>query len=216
MTEVNRTDTTGGPTPGSPMTLAAWARSHAPHLSEVSNSNPAATLGRHNLVAITGDIEAARVVALDFERTSADDADTTMVVLGHAVSREDTGQADPEGVTSHAARKTFLGGIPGAVVCALILGVGVWLVTESGPATLAAAVGGAIFGFSVTAVWSFVIGTGQSPAYQQGFIDPEAADAIVVAITVDDAALVDQARQAVSADDRVRLFVLNERGQPID
>lgn len=216
MTELNRTDRPDGPTPSTPVTLTAWAHRHAPHLSEVSNSNPSATLGRHNLVAITGDLGAARVVALDFERSSANDADTTMLVLGHAVAREATHQADPEGVTSHAARRTVLGGIPGAVVCALIIGLGVWFVTDSGPASFAAAVGGAIFGFYVTAVWSFVIGTGQSEAYQQGFIDPEAADAIVIAITVDDHALIDQARRTVSAGDAVRLFELDERGQLID
>lgn len=216
MTELNRADSTDGSRPAAPVTLTAWAHRHAPHLTEVSNSNPSATFGRHNLVAITGDLEAARVVALDFERSSANDADTTMLVLGHAVSPEATQQADPEGVTSHAARRTLLGGIPGAVVCALIIGLGVWFVTDSGPASLAAAVGGAIFGFYVTAVWSFVIGTGQSDAYQQAFIDPGAADAIIVAITVDDHELIDQARQAVSADDKVRLFELDERGQPID
>jgi len=209
MNELNRTGTADGRTP---VTLTAWAHRHAPHLSEVSNSNPNATLGRHNLVAITGDLEAARVIALDFERTSANDADTTMLVLGHEVLPGVTQQTDPEGVTSHAARRTLLGGIPGAAVCALIIGLGVWFVTESGAATAAAAVGGAIFGFYVTAVWSFVIGTGQSEAYQQGFIDPDAADAIVIAITVEDHALIDQAHQAVSADDKVRLFELDNRG----
>lgn len=216
MTELNRTDMTQGHVPGTPLTLRAWAHRHAPHLTEVSNSNPNATLARHNLVAITGDLGAARVVALDFERSSANDADTTMLVLGHAVSREATHQADPEGVTSHAARRTVLGGIPGAVVCALIIGLGVWFVTDSAPASIAAAVGGALFGFYVTAVWSFVIGTGQTEAYQQGFIDPRAADAIVIAITVDDHALIDQARQAVSADDTVRLYELDERGRPVE
>ena len=195
------------------MTLTSWARAHAPHLSEVSNSNPAATFRRHNLLAITGDIEAARVVALDFERTTENDTDTTMLVLGHDVDREAKHEADPEGVTSHAARRTFLGGLPGAVVFALIIGVGVWLVTESVPATAAAAIGGAIFGFYVTAVWSFVIGTGQSQAYQQGFIDPDAADAVVVALHVDDRALIDDARKSVASDDRIRLFEVDEQGR---
>ncbi len=203
----------GGSPAGVPVTLTAWAKRHAPHLSEVSNSNPNATLQRHNLVAITDDIEVARVVALDFERTTESDTDTTMIVLGHEVSRETKHQADPEGVTTHAARRTFLGGLPGAVICALLIGLGVWFVTESGPATAAAAVGGAIFGFYVTAVWSFVIGTGQSRAYQQGFIDPDAADAVVVALHVEDHALIEQARHAVASEEKVRLFELDERGE---
>ena len=215
MTDSNRTDTTENATPGATVTLTAWARRHAPQLDEVSNSNPNATLRPHNLVAVTDDLEAAQGVALDFERTTADTADTTMLVLGHAVDRESTRQADPEGVTSHAGRRIALGGIPGAAVCALIIGLGVWFVTGSGAATAAAAVGGAVFGFYVTAVWSFVIGTGQSEAYQQGFIDPEAADAIVVALHVDDPSLIEQARHAVVSDDQVRLFELDERGQLI-
>jgi hypothetical protein len=195
------------------VSLAAWAHQHAPHLSEVSNSNPSAVLGRHNLVAITDDLGAARVVALDFERTTEDDTDTTLLVLGHAVSRESTHQADPEGVTAHAARRTLLGGVPGAVVCALIIGLGVWLITGHGAATAAAAIGGAIFGFYVTAVWSFVIGTGQSQAYQQGFIDPDAADAVIVALHVEDHELIDRARRTVAGTDDVRLFELDARGQ---
>jgi hypothetical protein len=64
-----------------------WAQAKIPHLSEVSNSNPDATLRRHNLVAVTDDLETARVLALDFERSTSADFDTTMLVLGHAVDR---------------------------------------------------------------------------------------------------------------------------------
>ncbi len=214
MNESDRIHATEHATPkDAPLTLTSWARQQAPHLSEVSNSNPTATLQRHNLVAITDDVEAARVVALDFERTTEHDTDTTMLVLGHPVERESKHEADPEGVTSHAARRTVLGGIPGAVICALIIGLGVWFITESVPATAAAAVGGAIFGFYVTAVWSFVIGTGQSEAYQQGFIDPDAADAIVVALHTNDPELIEQARQAVSSDDKIRVFEIDQRGR---
>jgi hypothetical protein len=223
MNEFERTSPTDGttrsrrntPLPDPPVKLATWAHHHAPHLSEVSNSNPNATLQRHNLVAITDDIEAARVVALDFERTTSEDNDTTMLVLGHQVDRESTHEADPEGVTTHAARRTLIGGVPGAVICAFLIGLGVWLITESGAATAGAALGGAIFGFYVTAVWSFVIGTGQSEAYQQGFIDPDAADAIIVALHVEDPDLIQQARHAVASEDKVRLFELDERGQPV-
>ena len=109
----------------------------------------------------------------------------------------------------------MLGGLPGAAICAAIIGLGVWFVTESAAAAAGAAIGGAIFGFFVTAVWSFVIGTGQSQAYQQGFVDPEAADAIMVALHVDDTEPVDIARQAVASEERVRLFDIDEQGQLI-
>jgi hypothetical protein len=195
------------------LTLTEWARQQAPRLSVVSNSNPDATLLGHNLVAITDDIEAARVIALDFERTSAGDTDTTMLVLGHPVDRENTHEADPEGVTTHAAKRTLIGGVPGAVVFAAILAIAVWFITGNAAITAGAALGGAIFGFYVTGVWSFVIGTGQSRAYRGGFIDPDAADAIVVALHVDDPGLIAEARRSVSAEDRVRLFEVDRHGE---
>jgi hypothetical protein len=197
------------------LNLTSWARRHAPHLDEVSNSNPSATLRQHNLVALTDDVEVARTVALDFERTADGDSDTTTLVLGHAVDRESKHQVDPEGVTSHAARRTVLGGLPGAVVCAAILGLGVWFVTESAAAAAAAAIGGAVFGFAVAAVWSYVIGTGQSSAYQQGFIDPDAADAVIVALHVDDPTVIDVARDALADDDRVRLIEVDANGRRV-
>ena len=195
------------------LTLTEWARRQAPRLSVVSNSNPNATLLSHNLVAITDDIEAARLIALDFERTTSSDTDTTMLVLGHAVDREATHEADPEGVTKHAARRTLIGGVPGALVFAAIIGLGVWLLTGHAAITAGAAVGGAIFGFYVTAVWSYVIGTGQSRAYRGGFIDPDAAEAIVVALRLEDPELIAEARRSVSGEDRVRLYEVDRHGE---
>jgi hypothetical protein len=181
----------------------------------VSNSNPSATLRQHNLVVLTDDVEVARMVVLDFERAADGDSDTTMLVLGHDVDRESKHQADPEGVTSHAARRSVLGGLPGAIICAAILGLGVWLVTESVPAATAAAIGGAVFGFAVAAVWSYVIGTGQSSAYQQSFIDPDAADVVIVALHVDDPTTIDVARSALADDDRLRLVEVDANGQAV-
>ncbi len=80
-----------------------------------------------------------------------------------------------------------------------MIGVAVWFITHGGAATVGAALDGAIFGFYVTAVWSFVIRTEQSGVYRQSFIDPDAADAIIVAIHHDDADVIEQA-QAASGD----------------
>jgi hypothetical protein len=216
MTDDDRRTAPDTPAAGpDPVNFTTWARTMVPHLSEVSNSNPNAILQRHNLVAVTDDVETARAVALDFERTTSPDHATTMLVLGHAVDRESTHEADPEGAVKHAARRTLLGGIPGAVVFALVIGLGVWLMTGNAAVTAGGAIGGAIFGFYVTAVWSFVIGTGQSEAYQQSFIDPDAADAVVVALHVEDPSLIEQARRSVSGNDKVRLFELDERGQRV-
>lgn len=202
------------PTPAhGPVNFTEWAQTKIPHLSQVSNSNPSASLLRHNLVAVTADAETARAIALDFERSSSDDTDVSMLVLGHAEDRESKHQADPEGVTTHAAKRGLLGGIPGAVVAALIIGVGVWLVTDSFAATIGATIGGAIFGFYVGAVWSYVIGTGQSDAYTQSFVDPDAADAILVAFHSDDPTPVDEVRQSVGHSDDVRFYDVDEQGE---
>jgi hypothetical protein len=91
----------------------------------------------------------------------------------------------------------------------------VWFVTESAAAAAAAAIGGAVFGFAVAAVWSYVIGTGQSSAYQQGFIDPDAADAVIVALHVDDPTVIDVARDALADDDRVRLIEVDANGRRV-
>ncbi len=196
-----------------PMNFANWARAAAPHLDELSNSNPNARLLEHNLIAITDDTETARSIALDFERTTGGDTDTSMLVLGHPENRESKHQADPEGVTTHAAKRSLLGGLPGAVIFALVIGVGVWLVTDSLPATFGAAVGAAMFGFFSIATWSYVMGTGQSRAFQQSFIDPDAADAIIVAFHTHDRSLMDDARQAVGHADDVRLYEVDARGK---
>lgn len=195
------------------MNFTEWAQSRAPQLSEVSNSNPNAKLLRHNLVAMTDDPKAARTIALDFERAADDNFDTTMLVLGHPESRESKHKADPEGVTAHAAKRSLIGGVPGAVIGALVIGLGSFLLTKSGVAAVGGAIGGAIFGFFVAAVVSFVIGTGQSETYQQSFIDPDAADSIMVAIHSDDPAVIDSARKAVKEDDRIQLFDVDARGE---
>ena len=72
------------------LNLTSWARRQAPHLDEVSNSNPAATLRRHNLVAVTDDVEAARVE----QRT---DLDRLVIDL------ETNGTIDPEDAIRRAA-----------------------------------------------------------------------------------------------------------------
>lgn len=202
-----------GPAGGTTVNFTDWAKSYAPNLSEVSNSNPSATLLRHNLVAMTDDLEAARAVALDFERASDDNYDTTMVVLGHAEVREDSHEFDPEGVFEHAAKRSLMGGVPGAAIGAVVIGLAVFLLTRSAAATVGAAIGGAIFGFFLMGLWSFGIGTGRSEAYQQTFVDPDAADCIFVTIHSEDPSVIDTARKAVIKDDRIQLFDVDARGE---
>ena len=209
------TTTHDGGAAGDSVNFTDWATREFSHLSEVSNSNPNARLRRHNLVAVTDRTDVGRAIALDFERRQGNGADISTLVLGHPAPRSATQQADPEGVTNHAARRSIIGGVPGAVAAALIIGVGVWLLTGGVAATAGAAIGGAIFGFYVSAVWSYVIGTGQSEAFQQGFVDPDATDAFIVAFHADDRSSIDEVRRAVAHSDQVRLVDVDAQGNVV-
>jgi hypothetical protein len=109
----------------------------------------------------------------------------------------------------------MIGGVPGALIGALIVGLGAFALSRE-PALLAGgAIGGAFFGFFVAAVWSFVIGTGQSKAYQDSYVDPETADVCVVALHADDPDTVAVAEHSIEGTDGVRLMRVDRRGETI-
>jgi hypothetical protein len=174
-----------------------WSQRLAPGSDVLRNSDPHAVLLDHNLVAITSDPDRAHDVARSLERVQPDHALLTTIVYGDAGRRDPDHTVDPEGVTAHAGRRSLLGAIPGAIVGAVVIGLGVWLATDSTTGAIAAAVGGALFGAAVAAVWSFVIGTGQSEAFLDTFVDAEAADVTVIAVHADDPERIDDAVEAL-------------------
>lgn len=196
-----------------PIRMTEWARRQAPHLSEVSGTTPDPELEEHNLVAVTHDVDTAREVALAFERARTTDSEVSTVVLGHPVDRTDRPLADPEGVTTHAARRAAMGAVPGAVVGAVVIGLAVFLISGSGPGLVGAVIGGALFGAGVAAVWGFVIGTGQSRAYQQSFVDPEASDVVFVSVHAADEGCVTAAEDAAAGIDGVRFRRVDRQGR---
>jgi len=196
--------------------MTEWARRQAPHLSEVSGTTPDPELEEHNLVAVTHDLDKAHSVARAFERVRLADSEISTVVLGHPVDRTERKSADPEGVTGHAAKWAGLSAIPGAVIGALVIGLAVFFITDSGPGTIGAAIGGAFFGAYVSGTWGFVIGTGQSRAYEQSFVDPKATDVVFVSVHSSDESLLRAAEEAVSHIDGIRLRRVDRNGNLLD
>ena len=199
-----------------PIRMTEWARRQAPHLSEVSGSTPDPELEEHNLVAVTHDLDTAHSVALAFERVRLADSEVSTVVLGHPVDRTERKTADPEGVTTHAAKWAGLSAIPGAVIGALVIGLAVFFVTDSAAGTIGAAVGGAFFGAYVSGTWGYVIGTGQSRAYEQTFVDPEATDVVFVSVHGSDESVVRAAEEAASEIEGIRLRRVDRGGRLLD
>jgi hypothetical protein len=177
--------------------FADWSQRLAPGSDVLRNSDPHAVLLDDNLVVTTTDPERAHDVARALERAHSDPALLTTVVYGRSERRDPERTVDPEGVTAHAGRRSLIGAVPGAIIGALVIGLGVWLATDSTTGAAAAAVGGALFGAAVAAVWSFVIGTGQSEAYLDTFVDATAADLTVIAVRDDDPERIETAMDAV-------------------
>jgi hypothetical protein len=170
------------------LTLGEFVRREVPHLRIASMSQPEPELARHNVVAATRDIDAARSAVLALEALEADDAKLGLVVLstdGEADLVD--GRADPEGVTRMVASRTLAGGALGAVVGALLIGSAIALFAEASASTaIVAAIGGAAIGGVFGAIWVVFAGMGGSDAYRQSFIAPELTDVCIVSLHTDD------------------------------
>jgi hypothetical protein len=181
---------TDGPTHR--LTLGEFVRREIPHLRIASISQPEPELARHNVVAATRDIDAARSAVLELESLEADDAKLGFVVLsemGDTALDSDLADAgaDPEGVTGMVASRTLTGGALGALAGALLIG-GVTALLANGTATTAivAAIGGAFIGAVFGAMMVVFAGMGGSDAYRQSFIAPELTDVCIFSLHTDD------------------------------
>lgn len=184
----------------SPTTMREWARRQAPHLDVVSASVPEPVLTGGTLVAVFDDSERARELVLTWERIEPADGGVGTVVLGVAPDRpseiaRDSG-VDPEGVTEHAFVRALKGGIPGAVLGALIVAAIVVLLDGWSPLVIGAALGGAAFGAVPGGVLSFTKGTGWGSAYEHAFVDDDATSVVITSLHSDDPARLDEALEA--------------------
>ena len=81
------------------LTLGEFVRRELPHLNIASISQPEPELARHNVVAATQDIDAARAAVLQLEALEADDSKLGFVVLAAGTARRSpaTGAPTPSG-----------------------------------------------------------------------------------------------------------------------
>ncbi|HSM64783.1 MAG TPA: hypothetical protein VK860_00615 [Ilumatobacteraceae bacterium] len=194
--------------------VSDWVRRHRPHLEQLVNPEPDPVLLEDNLVAFAPDPATGRDVALAFERIRTDHSEIGTVVLGSTADVQPP-SADAEHVTGDAARKALIGAVIGAVVFAAIIGLLTWALFGGAPAVLGGVIGGALFGAGSVAMWGYVISTGQSPAYRESFVDPDAVQIVAVSVHADDRTCIDAARQAVADIDGLELHRIDRAGRRV-
>lgn len=199
-----------------PLTLREWVERRFPVADLVSSSEPEPVLLRHNAVAVSRSPDAARSVVLAWERILPADGSVGFLALGTPPERRDEGAGEVEhgadGVMGHAAGRIWRGGVPGAivgaiVVCAIVLAAMGWT-----PVLIGAALGGAAFGFIAGSMLSFTKGTGWGAAYIDSFVDDEHTEVLVASIHADDDLPITKAVDAVADVEAVELYFVDRMG----
>lgn len=194
--------------------VSEWVRQHRPELRLLSTADPDPALLDDNLVVFVDTPARGREVALAFERTRTDLGEIGTVVLGAADGPRWSAD-DAEEVTRHAGSKVLVGAVIGAVVGTIAIGLISWLLFGGAPAVIGAVIGGAAFGAGVGGTWSYVIGTGQSPAYRESFADPDAVEAVAVSVHANGPECIDAARDAITDIDVVEMHRIDRNGRPM-
>lgn len=170
------------------------ARQIAPHLRIISASRPTPVLRNHNVIAVAENAEAGRHAVLALESIETDDDKLGTVVMGAAptadegrvaaASREE--RPDPEGVSRLVIPRVLSGGIAGALVGALLVGGGAYLLGATGWRLIGASLGGmmllAVFG----AMWVTFAGFGGTDAFRQTLVDETITELTIVSVHTDD------------------------------
>jgi hypothetical protein len=194
------------------LTLGEFVRRELPHLHIASISQPEPELARHNVVAATQDIDAARRTVVQLEALEADDAKLGFVVLSAGGSPDRVaGGADPERVTRTVATRTVVGGAIGALAGALLLG-GATALFADGSTALVAALGGAFIGGVFGAIWVVFARMGGSDAYRQSFVAPELTDVCIVSLHTDDAREAVDGRRQLAASSWLTIIDVDRDG----
>lgn len=194
--------------------MSEWVSRRRPDLRLLSAADPDPVLLDDNLVAFVDTPARGREVALGFERTRTDFAEIGTIVLGAADGPRSSAD-DAEEVARHAGRRAVMGAIVGAIVFASVIGLLSWLLFGGAAAVIGAIIGGAVFGAGSGATWSYVIGTGQSPAYRESFADPNAVEAVAVSVHSNGPGGIDAARTAIEDIDVIELHRIDRDGQPM-
>jgi hypothetical protein len=211
-------DTESGPE-HRPQSLREWALALAPHLEVVSASVPEPTLEPGDTLAILTDVEAARALVLHWERIEPHDDSVGFVALGAdpgtLSEMERPSGADPEGVGSHTLVRILKGGLPGALVGAVVVAGTTAIVSGWDETVVGAAFGGGAFGAVAGGTLAVVKGTGWGEAYQHSFVDPTATDLMVASFHSTEHRRRDDALAAARLAGGARLARVDEDGRVV-
>jgi hypothetical protein len=198
------------------------ARQLAPHLRIISASRPAPVLLDHNVLALADDAEVGRRAVLALEGIEHADDQLGTVVMGTVTdeaageSVADNGRVDPEGVGRQVFPRVALGGLIGAILGAIVIGGGAFLLGAEGWEVAGAAAAGAMLLSVFGAMWLTFAGFGGSDAYRQTFVDDAASELTIVSVHTDDPDEAEAARSRLAAIDDVRILSVDRFGQVLD
>jgi hypothetical protein len=201
------------------ITFTQWARQQEPDLEILSSSTPEPTFRAHNLVGRFRQPDVARRVVLEWERIQPADGAVGMVVMGHPVDHSDAGEpssVDPEGVASHTRSRVLKGGIPGAVIGAVLVALLLLALDGWSGVVIGAALGGAALGFVAGGVFSFVKGTGWGVAYESSFADEDALTTIYASIHSETPDHIERAIESASGYEGVAMYRVDPAGHRSD
>lgn len=203
----------------SDITLTDWVTRQAPDMEIVTSSEPQPVLQDYNVVAVSGTVEAARAVVLEWERIEPHDGAVGFVALGTPPDRRDDPTppgSDPRHVVRHTVLRANRGLVPGAVIGAAVVTLLAWILTGWSGVLVGAFVGGAAIGGVCGAFLAFASGTGWGAAYQDSFVEPGQTDLVVASIHSDERDIVAEAIDAAAAVGDVKLYGLGRAGNTID
>ena len=201
------------------ITLVDWVSRKAPDMSVMTASDPQPVLQRFNVMAVTGTVEAARAIVLEWERIESHDGAVGFVALGTPPDRRTDPEppgTDPERVVRHAVGTANRGLIPGMLIGAVLVTLLVWVFGGSSGVLIGAAFGGAALGAVAGAFFGFASGTGWGAAYKDTFVEPGQTEVAVASIHSDAQDTIAEAVAVATDLDGVRLYGLDRTGDPVD
>ncbi|WP_040495049.1 hypothetical protein [Ilumatobacter nonamiensis] len=153
------------------------ARVIAPDAEIATTSNPEPVLRAYNVVGVFNEEQDSRDAVLALESIDADDAAIGLVTLGHV--EHPTGiQPEDRRITGETLRRAGIGAAIGAVISALVIGLGA-LAFSTSTVAIGGAIGGALFGAFIGGLWGAFVKFGGSDAYRQSFGPDDRATTLV-------------------------------------
>ncbi len=182
----------------------------------ISTSNPEPTLSAYNVVARYKSPDAARNAVLALESMEADDASigVTVIELPIPWTRDDRRVEEPtRGPIDEMTPRMLKGAALGFFVGAILVG-GVTALIDSS-IWIGAAIGGAIFGLVVGAMWGAFIRMGGSDAYRQTFVETSSPTLTIVSLHSDDRAEADEARRRLALEAETEPVVVEQTDETL-